>query len=87
MNHLNRLGEVASRCGKVNRALFVTNALRRLSVVLCKGNALVLRAGLHSLAGITGRAVVRARARPIGTAAGLSFCTAQRGNCSIGDVR
>ena len=64
MNHLNRLAEVASRCGKVNRALFVTNALRRLSVALCKGNALVLRAGLQSLAGITGRAVVRARARP-----------------------
>ena len=42
----------------------VTNALRRLSVALCKGNAYVLRAGLQSLAGITGRAVVRARARP-----------------------
>ena len=64
MNHLHRLAEVASRCGKVNRALFVTNALRRLSVALCKGNALVLRAGLQSLASITGRAVVRARTRP-----------------------
>ena len=53
----------------VNRALFVTNALRRLSVALCTGNALVLRAGLQSLAGITGRAVVRARTRPSAMAA------------------
>ena len=63
MDHLNRLAEVASRCGVVNRGVSVANALRRLSVALCKGNASVLRAGLRSLAGITGRAVVRARAR------------------------
>ena len=64
MGHLNRLATVVSWCGTVKRTLFATNALRRLSVALCKGNAYVLRAGLQSLAGITGRAVVRARARP-----------------------
>ena len=37
MDHLNRLAEVTSRCGVVNRGLFVTNALRRLSVASCKG--------------------------------------------------
>ena len=46
IDHMNRVATVASRCGTVKRALFVTNALRRLSVALCKGNALVLRAGL-----------------------------------------
>ena len=64
LDHLNRLATVASRCGTVKRALLVTNALRRLSVALCKRNALVLRAGLQSLVGITGRTVVRARTRP-----------------------
>ena len=64
MDHLNRLAEVASRCGVVNRDLFVTNTLRRLSGALCTGHTIVLCAGLQSLAGITGRAVARARARP-----------------------
>ena len=70
MDHFNRLAEVAKQCvsewcgGRRYRGVFLTNALRRLSVALCKGNAYVLRAGLQSLAGITGRAMVRARARP-----------------------
>ena len=58
------MAEVASRCGVVGHAVLVTNALRRSSVALCKGNTYVLHAGLQSLPGITGRAVVRARAWP-----------------------
>ena len=64
MEHLNHLADVAVRCGEVRRAVFVTNALRRLSVALCKGNALIFRMGMHTLAGITGGAVVHGCARP-----------------------
>jgi hypothetical protein len=61
---LHQLAEVASRCGDVDRGVFVTNALRRLSVALYKGNAYILRMGIQSLAECTGRAVVRGRAQP-----------------------
>ena len=64
MEHLNHLADVAVRCGEVRRAVFVTNALRRLSVALCKGNALIFRMGMQTLAGITGGAVVHGCARP-----------------------
>lgn len=52
--------------GAVDHAYGVnlTNALRRLSVAMCKGHAYVLRMGPQSLAGIAGTAVVRARAQP-----------------------
>ena len=36
------------------KATFVTNALRELSVALCKGNAILFRAGLQILARCSG---------------------------------
>lgn len=44
--------------------MFVTQALLRLSVALCNGNAYVHRVAPQSFAGNTGRAVVRTRAWP-----------------------
>ena len=64
MELLNKLADTAVRCGDVRRDVFVTNALRRLSVGLCKGNAFILLVGLRALAEISGRAVLCGLDRP-----------------------
>ena len=65
MAHLNKLAEVAARCGEVSHGAFVTNALRRLSVALCKGNACILRMGVQALVGSAGRAAMHACVQPV----------------------
>ena len=54
MKLLNTLAEVASANGRVVKAGFVGNALRELSISLCRGNALMHRRGLGVLARVTG---------------------------------
>ena len=65
MAHLNWLAEAASRCGKIDKKVFVTNALRHMSVALYKGNAEILRLGVQQFAGCSGRARLLGRAQPL----------------------
>ena len=65
MAHLNWLAEAASRCGKFDKKVFVTNALRHMSVALYKGNAEILRLGVQQFAGCSGRARLLGRAQPL----------------------
>lgn len=65
MEHLNMLADVAERSGDVRRDRFVRNALRRLSVAMCKGNAHVLRMGMQRLAKVSGGAVWFGNTRPV----------------------
>lgn len=61
------LGKVAAQAGlreERGKATFVTNALRELSVGLCKGNAILFRAGLQILARCSGRHFVAGVDRP-----------------------
>jgi hypothetical protein len=54
MQLLNALAEVASTNGRVEKDGFVMNALRELSVSMCRGNGLLYRRGLGVLARVTG---------------------------------
>ena len=54
MKLLNTLAEVANANGRVVKTGFVGNALRELSISLCRGNALMYRRGLGVLARVTG---------------------------------
>ena len=65
MAHLNSIAEVASRCGKVDKKVFIVNALRQMSVALYKGNAEILRMGVQQFARCAGRAVVYGRTHPM----------------------
>ena len=65
MEHLSKLADIADRSGDVRRDIFVRNALRRLSVAMCKGNANILRVGMQKLARVSGGAVWYGNARPV----------------------
>ena len=67
MELLNVLATVASASGFVDKAAFVSNALRELGVALCRGQGLLFRAGLKTLA----------RASGVAFAAGASAPTAE----------
>ena len=56
MELLNALAGVAAAGGTVFKAGFVTNALRELSITLCRGNGALYRAGLGVFARVTGHA-------------------------------
>ena len=64
MRYLNKLADIAVRCGDVSRSAFVTMALRRLSVAMCRGNALIFRLGMQTLTGTAGSAPMAGRKRP-----------------------
>ena len=65
MAHLGALADIACRSGDVRRDAFVRNALRRLSVAMCKGNAHILRVGMQKLARVSGGAVWYGNTRPV----------------------
>lgn len=53
MQLLNTLGDRAAE-GGADKSAFVTNALRRLSMALCRGNAVVYKRGLTVMARVSG---------------------------------
>ena len=53
MELLNKLANVAAESG-VYKESFVTNALRELSISLCKGNGIIFRRSLMNMAKVTG---------------------------------
>jgi hypothetical protein len=54
---LHNLADAAESMGKVDRRKFEDNTMRELSVALCRGNGMVLRAGRQVLVRRTGRAI------------------------------
>ena len=56
MGLLNTLATSAIAGGAMKKSSFVTNALRQLSVGLCRGNGVMYRRGLGILATASGRA-------------------------------
>ena len=54
MKLLNTLAIEASASGAVDKGCFVTNALRQLSITMCRANGLMFRRGLEALAKVTG---------------------------------
>ena len=54
MQLLNKLADIADDTGPIEKDTFVTNALRELSIALCRGNALVYRSCASALNRLTG---------------------------------
>lgn len=54
MDLLNDFAEIASASGAVRKTAFITIALRELSVVLCRGQGILFRASLKTLACASG---------------------------------
>ena len=53
MQLLNTLGESAAE-GGADKSIFVANALRHLSIALCRGNAVVYKRSLTVMARLSG---------------------------------
>ena len=53
---LNKLAQCASACGVVFKDGFFVNALRELSVGLCRGNCVLYKRSLYALARVSGTA-------------------------------
>jgi hypothetical protein len=62
---LNDLPDVVASSGGVCKSAFVTTALRRLSVALCKGNGRMYGESLFTLARAIGRAFQRGLLAPV----------------------
>ena len=58
MERLNTLATAAAGASAVDKGNFVTNALREISVALCRGNAQVYRHGEAAFARLSGVAMV-----------------------------
>ena len=58
MEFLNTLATIASTEGSVDKDLFMTNALKELSIGLCRGNGVMYRRGVTALARVTGTALM-----------------------------
>ena len=58
MELLNTLATAAAGASDVEKGDFVTNALREISVALCRGNARVYRHGEAAFARVSGVAIV-----------------------------
>ena len=56
MELLSQLGTIAAAGGSVDRDVFVANALRRLSIALCRGTGVTYRRSLTMCAKVTGAA-------------------------------
>ena len=54
MQLLNTLSIEASASGSVHKGDFVTNALRQLSITMCRANGIMFRRSLETLAKVTG---------------------------------
>ena len=54
MQLLNKIADIAENTGSVHKGAFVTNALRQLSIALCRGNALVYRHCAFAMNRLTG---------------------------------
>jgi len=65
LSHLKYLADIAVECGIQDRAQYITNVKRELSVGLCRGNALLFRMGLQIMTGVSGKAAVAGRIRPV----------------------
>ena len=61
LSHLKYLADIAVECGMQDRAQYVTNVKRELSVGLCRGNALLFRMGLQIMTGVSRKAAVAGR--------------------------
>ena len=61
---LYRLGRLAADRGRVSKVAWVEGALRRLSIALCKGNAFVFCAKLHTFCRAAGEHPTRDAAVP-----------------------
>ena len=54
MHLLNELAIAASASGSVDKDSFTANALRQLSITMCRANGIMFRRGLQTLALVTG---------------------------------
>ena len=61
---LKRLSSVACKTRSVHQEDFIDNALRELSIGLCRGNAVMYRWGQTALARVTGEAIQRGDETP-----------------------
>ena len=61
---LKRLSSVACETRSVHQDDFIDNALRELSIGLCRGNAVMYRRGQTALARVTGEAIQRGDETP-----------------------